>query len=286
VLSFVSADWWGSHHKSVLKTDIQVLTFRRGEMTTSRRVAPIPQLKCVGGDAGCRNQPDAVQCRNVGTDGVDIQWECKADLDSTVRFGRLNIGCEGYSDRNDPYVLQGSCGLEYELMLTDEGKRKQHSGYHYNSNNYRSRDSDHYYDSSESTSFGARIGRIVVVSLLILACVGIWNACTSSAGINGGTGNGFFGRGFGHRGFFNGWNSPPSFGPGCATTGGTSATNAFLGGAALGGLAGYAYGRSTQRPSGFTTYASPRTYTSSPLRSQRSSTTRTATGFASGISTR
>lgn len=128
------ADWWGKP-ESIHRNEIKALTFQRGKMTASRRVSPVPQvfclplkykylffqLKCVGGDAGCDKQPDVVQCINVGSDGygpfcryicqltlIDIQWECKAELDSTVRFGRINIGCEGYSDRNDPYVTSNT----------------------------------------------------------------------------------------------------------------------------------------------------------------------------------
>ncbi|KAK6541587.1 hypothetical protein TWF694_007390 [Orbilia ellipsospora] len=35
----------------ILLSRIRSLTLRHGQMTTSRRVSPIPQLKCVGGDA-------------------------------------------------------------------------------------------------------------------------------------------------------------------------------------------------------------------------------------------
>lgn len=33
--------------------DIPILTLQYGKMTTARRLLPIPQLKCVGGTAGC-----------------------------------------------------------------------------------------------------------------------------------------------------------------------------------------------------------------------------------------
>ena len=46
-------------------------------MSTSRRVAPVPQLKCISGP--CHQYPiEVVQCRNVGNDGFEVQWEvCK-----------------------------------------------------------------------------------------------------------------------------------------------------------------------------------------------------------------
>lgn len=36
-------------------------------------------------------------------------------LDPSVRFGATTVTCEGFAYRDDPYVLKGSCGLEYTL---------------------------------------------------------------------------------------------------------------------------------------------------------------------------
>lgn len=72
---------------------------------------------------------------NVGSDGFDAQWECKAELDKAVKcsgissrsrdfaspfllVGTISVNCEGYSHPDDPYVLRGSCGLEYTLEYT------------------------------------------------------------------------------------------------------------------------------------------------------------------------
>ncbi len=104
---------------SILENQIQVLTLSQGMMTNGRRSYPVPQLQCVGGTAGCyRFLPKVVQCYNRGSDGISIQWECKADLDNSVKFGKIDIACEGYRDRDDPYVLVGSCGLRYTLDST------------------------------------------------------------------------------------------------------------------------------------------------------------------------
>lgn len=115
---------------AVLLRDIQVLTLYRGRYTTGRRTSPLPQLQCVGGSAGCHAfVPEVVQCQNKGWDGVDVQWECKTDMDNDYRFGRVEVSCEGYNHPSDAYVLTGSCGLEYTLELTTEGQgRKQGSG--------------------------------------------------------------------------------------------------------------------------------------------------------------
>ncbi|KAF1395660.1 hypothetical protein PFLUV_G00013920 [Perca fluviatilis] len=109
---------------SVLLRDVQVLTLYRGRYTTARRSSPVPQLQCVGGSAGCQAfVPEVIQCQNKGWDGVDVQWECKTDMDNAYRFGRIEVSCEGYSHPADAYVLKGSCGLEYTMELTAEGQR-------------------------------------------------------------------------------------------------------------------------------------------------------------------
>ncbi|KAJ1569518.1 Store-operated calcium entry-associated regulatory factor, partial [Cladochytrium tenue] len=111
----------------VLLRDVNVLTLHSGRMTKGRRSAPVPQLRCVGGDA-CTDAAaniDTVQCVNKGFDGSDYQWECRADLDEQYRFGRTEVTCEGYSRPDDQYVLAGSCGVEYTLHYTDKGRRRR-----------------------------------------------------------------------------------------------------------------------------------------------------------------
>lgn len=54
--------------------DVNVLTLRHGHMTNGRRSAPVPQMTCVGGSAGCSAfVPKVVQCHNRGSDGYDAQ---------------------------------------------------------------------------------------------------------------------------------------------------------------------------------------------------------------------
>lgn len=116
--------------ESVLLWDIQVLTLYKGRYTTGRRSSPVPQLQCVGGSAGCQAfVPEVVQCQNKGWDGVDVQWECKTDMDNAYRFGRVEVSCEGYNHPSDQYILTGSCGLEYTLELTEEGRRRSQGGW-------------------------------------------------------------------------------------------------------------------------------------------------------------
>ncbi|XP_078532634.1 store-operated calcium entry-associated regulatory factor isoform X2 [Lissotriton helveticus] len=120
---------WSDHDKVLLR-EIQSITLYGDRYTNSRRSSPIPQLACTGGTAGCSSYiPQVVQCQNKGWDGIDVQWECKADMDNSYRFGKLEVSCEGFDYPNDPYVLRGSCGLEYRLDLTEEGQRKSKSSY-------------------------------------------------------------------------------------------------------------------------------------------------------------
>merc|ERR1712038_394763 len=148
IISQASAAWgFGSKDPGkVLLKDVQVLTLKAGQMTTGRRSSPVPQLNCVGGSAQGHFNPQAVQCYSRGFDGQDVQWECKADMDNLYRFGSVEVICEGYDYPDDPYILKGSCGLEYTLELTKEGQRQQRS-----SNNYYSSDNSHYQKTSSST---------------------------------------------------------------------------------------------------------------------------------------
>ncbi|KAF9947996.1 hypothetical protein BGZ72_010085 [Mortierella alpina] len=88
-------------------------------MTTGRRTSPVPQTSCVGGNACGDYEPDVIQCTNAGFDGNDVQWTCQADLPNNLKFGKLDVYCEGYDYPDDPYVLKGSCGLEFKLYYTD-----------------------------------------------------------------------------------------------------------------------------------------------------------------------
>lgn len=44
-------------------------------------------------------------------------------MDAAFRFGRVEVSCEGFSHPDDPYILRGSCGLEFTIELTEEGRR-------------------------------------------------------------------------------------------------------------------------------------------------------------------
>lgn len=125
-------------YQKVKLKDVDVLTLYQGKMTNGRRSAPVPQLQCQGGTAGCGAfVPEVVQCYNRGSDGIDVQWECKTDMDNEYRFGKISVSCEGYDYAEDNYVLAGSCGLEYTIDLTKGGSQQKsntNSGNSYNAN--------------------------------------------------------------------------------------------------------------------------------------------------------
>lgn len=108
--------------KTLLK-DVETITLHRGQKTTGGRTSPVPQMACVG--AGCHiRQPSTAQCHNKGSDGNDAQWECVAKFDYKYKFGKIEVLCEGYEYPNDPYILTGSCGLEYTIEYTTEYTEK------------------------------------------------------------------------------------------------------------------------------------------------------------------
>ncbi|KAK4239873.1 hypothetical protein C8A03DRAFT_32068 [Achaetomium macrosporum] len=113
---------------AILLSDVKSLTLRSPGLTTSRRVSPIPQLKCLSSPQLCRlaGPIKTMRCTNQGSSytSQDIEWACVATLPSTVRLDRTEVICEGYSNADDAYVLKGSCGVEYTLQLTEEGEEK------------------------------------------------------------------------------------------------------------------------------------------------------------------
>ncbi|KAL7798445.1 hypothetical protein V8C37DRAFT_367873 [Trichoderma ceciliae] len=113
---------------AILLSEVRTLTLRgNGAKTTSRRVAPIPQLKCISSKAVCDLYSiDVMRCTNQGSSygTQDIEWSCSASLPEELQLGSTDVICEGYSSPDDPYVLKGSCGVEYRLILTDKGEKR------------------------------------------------------------------------------------------------------------------------------------------------------------------
>ncbi len=112
---------------AVLLSTVNSLTLRAGKQTSARRSSAVPQLTCSGPAQVCKlYSVDTMRCTNEGSDyeAENIQWSCKASLPEEFKLGATEVGCEGYESSEDPYVLKGSCGVEYRLLLTEKGERK------------------------------------------------------------------------------------------------------------------------------------------------------------------
>jgi len=145
-------------------TDVSVLTFQQGKYTIGRRVAPVLQLKRIGGSAPYHFEADTVQCVNKGHDGRSVQWKCETELADHLKLGRVEVVCEGYDYSEDPNVLVGSCGLEYEVNSV--------SGSGYNHNNYN-------YNYRETSHVGQVIGMVifgVITFVLLNSCYNAYRA--------------------------------------------------------------------------------------------------------------
>uniref|UniRef100_A0A8C5M256 Store-operated calcium entry-associated regulatory factor n=1 Tax=Leptobrachium leishanense TaxID=445787 RepID=A0A8C5M256_9ANUR len=157
---------WSPQDRILLR-EIQAITLYADRHTNSRRTSPIPQLQCVGGNAGCKAMPQVVQCHNRGWDGIDVQWDCKVDMDNAYRFGKVEVNCEGFDYPDDPYVLRGSCGLEYTIEYTEEGWKRSNNGH--SSGGFGSGYSQSQSKSWNSPSSSDGSGALVIVVILLLA---------------------------------------------------------------------------------------------------------------------
>lgn len=115
-----------SKPEKLLLSNVNSLTLRKGLKTTYNRVSAAPQLACIGGTAKGLYEIDVLRCKNAGSSygDEDVQWTCTASLPSEFKLGSTDVICEGFASSDDPYVLKGSCGVEYRLMLTDIGEEK------------------------------------------------------------------------------------------------------------------------------------------------------------------
>ncbi|EGD75726.1 hypothetical protein PTSG_07842 [Salpingoeca rosetta] len=230
-----------SHHaKKALLKDVSVLTLSSDQMTTGRRSRPVPQMTCVDGTANCHRDvlPTVMQCRNVGWDGNDVQWQCTAELDNSVKLGRTDVTCEGYDYPDDPYILAGSCGVEYTLDST--GNYGSRHGKHHH----------HHHHAGHASSGGG--SNFLLILVLVFLAYQMYKWCS-----RGRVAQEMYGEGamdpndFGPGGRFHNTAPPPGYpgsGPGCAPPSYQQAMNQgaaaqggwnFWHGFGLGGLLGY-----------------------------------------------
>ncbi|OJJ97300.1 hypothetical protein ASPACDRAFT_62968 [Aspergillus aculeatus ATCC 16872] len=284
---------------AILLSRVHSLTLRANRLTTSRRVSPIPQLKCTGPSKHiCNLYPiDTMRCTNEGYDydEEDIQWTCTASLPPEFKLGSTDVVCEGYRDADDKWVLKGSCGVEYRLLLTKVGEERFGSG---------RQDSDFWpadVDLSGWRGVFSTLGNLIffgfMVACFFLIMLPMLRDCF---GLRGGRRAGGLGRGWGGWGGGGGDGGPYPRGPpppytssGCSDPAPASEPwrPGFWTGALGGAAAGYGLGsrnsrrtptfRQRRTPS-FTRWDDPGEGSSgSRSRSPEFSSTSTSTGFGS-----
>lgn len=237
----------------VLLRDVSALTLYPDRMTAGRRSHPVPQLQCVGGTAKGHYKPSVVQCINRGSDGYDIQWECKADMDNSFKFGQVEVTCEGYDYPDDPYVLKGSCGLEYTVDFTEEGYQKNRQQGHTYSHSHND---GGYWNPGYGKKASSIVGDLLFLCGIALVIYIIYKTCLASNATGGRQDDPGYPRAD------MGGNQPPPYGfrpeymphqDSCSSSrsssysGGagpnTGGGGGFWTGAATGGLLGYLFGR-------------------------------------------
>ena len=275
---------------AVLLSKVQSLTLRDGKKTTARRVSAIPQvcnpriplfpsttlfetaplttttqLKCVGG-SGCKHYTvDTLRCTNSGYGYTedDVEWTCTASLPPEFKLGSTDVICEGYDSPNDPYILKGSCGVEYRLVLTDAGVEKYGSDSSWSQKIFGGGDQRKPASSAQGKVYGAKKEEgagpffwIIFWAVVIFFIWRVWPRGGPNRPANrraGGGGWGGWGGGGGGGGgggpFWPPNNDPPppydaQFPPKTSNTGGWQPGfwSGLLGGAA----AGYATGRGSR----------------------------------------
>ncbi|KIR38402.1 hypothetical protein I313_05510 [Cryptococcus deuterogattii Ram5] len=191
--------------KKIPLSGIKTLTFYADKYTAGRRTSPIPQLTCQG--PGCKIfQPDVVQCTNMGDDGLgNVQWKCDTDLPSSLRLGKVDVSCEGWSAKGDPDILQVNKGLEY------------------GEDPYSTLPSHYYSLFNKAFNVVFYLVTLIIVYNLLRALLGryagwrlprLWPLGGGGGGGGGGWGGGGGGDGGGDGGGGGGWGRGPGFGGG------------------------------------------------------------------------
>ena len=187
-----------------------------------------------------------------------------------TRFGEVEVSCEGYNNRDDPYVLKGSCGLRYTLDYTKEGMNQQHQhNYYGDSSGYQGYSNSYSTKSHQKLSSQNWIADMIILCAVCLMCYTLYKTCIGFRytgedarsntnddyphGGGGGGGYGWFGRGANHR------PSQPGFRPeytdnaSCGNnirqgaTGTGAGGGGFWTGAMTGGLLGYMFSNAGRR---------------------------------------
>ncbi|KAI8634841.1 hypothetical protein F5Y19DRAFT_469891 [Xylariaceae sp. FL1651] len=256
---------------AILLSEVQTLTLRANKQTSHRRVSAIPQLRCVSSPQICNlHAVDMLRCTNQGSSygSEDIEWSCTASLPPELKLGATDVICEGYAGPDDPYVLRGSCGVEYRLALTEAGEQKfpeianagsggWFSGWGGRKDPKPIRIPE---ETAGGTGLGAWLFGIIFVAVLLWIMYSAWTEAHPRGAIQrrprnrwgGGGGGGFdpgFGPGGGGGGGYGGYNDdpPPPYSKSSAQNQGGWRPG-FWSGVAGGAAAAYLAGNRRQEP--------------------------------------
>ncbi|KAJ7158693.1 DUF1183-domain-containing protein [Mycena filopes] len=217
---------------------IPALTFYKDSYTEARRTNPIPQLICVGKPCGLYSPEVVVRCHSLGGSGTEIDWKCEADLPESLRFGRVEVSCEGWSRAGDPYVLKGSCSLEYRLVQVPGSLRNS--------------DSDNQFG-YKSFDIASTIFTVVWLAFVVVIAYSFLRSCLrgpEEARVGGRPDPGRPGN-FGPGGFFPGGYDespqPPPYSKTATAAGNEGWRPGFWTGALLGGLGNHFFNNNNNR---------------------------------------
>ncbi len=76
-----------------------------------------PQMQCKGDLCARECQPTSITCYQ----SVNEEWKCFNDTLLPIegmKMGNVYVVCEPYYSSDDPYILEGSCFVEYELIFS------------------------------------------------------------------------------------------------------------------------------------------------------------------------
>lgn len=118
-----------------------------------------------------------MRCKNQGSDYEEenIQWTCTASLPPEFKLGSTDVICEGFASSSDPYVLKGSCGVEYRLMLTNAGEERY--GHKFGKGEYG------HEGQATSRAFVLIFWGLFILVLLYIILIALWKCAGGSRGI-------------------------------------------------------------------------------------------------------
>lgn len=99
--------------------------------------SPVPQLECIGGSGHNLYEVRALTCHNIAGhsayDADEINWRCEAQLPEEFQLGSTDVSCVKWKSTEahtqgkgggGNWIVEGSCRVEYMLMLTPLGQEK------------------------------------------------------------------------------------------------------------------------------------------------------------------